>query len=310
MMVDTSPLSAQDPRELGQQNKWSKWILQGAVIGLVGTAVLVMVGGAVAVRGGQIPTAAVDFLSASSDPAPPTVGTCPPKDWLLQALGGGHWIINTTDETSWAWYMEFLDVKKKDWPAEFHATDMHQYIWWTNSSGLFYIMNHTIPATGFHLLFEADAMGIWRPNPYPVLTPAGYDPASSKVDLLKVRYLIEEPGSPFPDSCWAFRCDMPVAKNVTIEGKIVLKEYVVSFWRELVSPTSMRCTLYITDADTGETIAPWDKPYGQKPADRIAGKPKGLSYRWFERSTQSLEDALERLPCSDSGIPGDDHQFC
>ena len=37
--------------------------------------------------------------------------------------------------------MEFLDVDKKAWPAEFHATDMHQYIFFSNATGIFYIMS-------------------------------------------------------------------------------------------------------------------------------------------------------------------------
>jgi len=253
-----------------------------------------------------------DSPSPSPRPGPaPEEAKCPPKEWITQSFGHGHWIVNDTDPTSWAWYMEFLNVKKEDWPAEFHATDMHQYIFWTNSSGLFYIMNHTIPASGFHLLFEADANGQWRPNPYPVLTPAGFDPHSAKVDLKKVRYVFEEPGVPFADSCWAWRCDMPMVKNVTVNGKIVAKEFVVSFWRELVSPTSMRCTLFITDADTGESIAPWNETgYSLKPVDKIPGQPKRLSYRYFRKTVQSLEDALQRLPCKQSGIQGDDHNFC
>merc|ERR1719247_2511929 len=121
--------------------------------------------------------------------SPGPADACPSKEWIHQDFGHGHWIINSTDPDTWAWYMEFLNVDKKSWPAEFHATDMHQYVFWENSSGTFYQMNHTIPASGFHLLFEADANGQWRKNPYPVLTPAGFDPHSAKVDLKKVRYV-------------------------------------------------------------------------------------------------------------------------
>jgi hypothetical protein len=207
--------------------------------------------------------------------------------------------------------MEFLDVDKKAWPAEFHATDMHQYIFFSNATGLFYIMNHTIPATNFHLLFEADSNGKWMPNPYPVLTPAGFDPSSAKVDLKKVRYTFEEPGVPFADSCWAWRTDMPMVKNVTKDGKVVPKEFVVTFWRELTSPSAMRCTLYITEADTGMAIAPWTEPgYGLAPSASIPGSPKRLSYRYFGKAVQSFSDAQARHNCIPSGIPGDVHEFC
>lgn len=202
-------------------------------------------------------------------------------------------------------------MSRSAWPAEFHATDMHQYIFWTNDTGLFYIMNHTIPGNGFHLLFEAGSNNKWMKNPYPVLTPAGFDPNSSKVDLLKVRYAFEEPGIPFEDSCHAWRCDMPMVRNVTIDGKVVPTEYVVTFWRELTSPTEMRCTLYITEANTGKSIEPWSNPgYGQAPSTTIPGEPKRLSYRYFRRTVQSFEDSAARHACRASGIAGDEHTFC
>lgn len=316
-MADATPLSSHEPRELASQSKLSKWILQGTVVGLVASLVVVVAGAGAALSGIHVPltiqTAAPLGAATAPSAAAAAAATCPPKPWIYNSLAGGHWIINSTDPESWGWYMEFLNVNKKDWPAEFHATDMHQYIFFTNASGIFYIMNHTIPSSGFHLLFEADSNGQWRPNPYPVLTPAGFDPSSAKVDLKKVRYLFEEPGVPFADSCYAWRCDMPMVKNVTIGGKLVEKEFVVSFWRELTSPTEMRCTLYITEADTGESIAPWTEPgYGLKPADAIPGHPKRLSYRYFRKTVQSLGDALERLPCKASGLAEDNgqHEFC
>lgn len=313
-MADPSPLSLREPREVAKPSQLPKWILQGVVVGVVASMVLLVVGGALALGGIQLPVqhAARGTTAGLSASAPQAAATCPSRQWILEALSHGHWIINETDATSWAWYMEFLKVNKKEWPAEFDATDMHQYSFWTNSSGIFYIMNHTIPASGFHLLFEAGSNGKWQKNPYPVLTPAGFDPSSAKVDLKGVRYVFEEPGVPFAESCHAWRCDMPMVQNVTVDGKIVAKEFIVTFWRELVSPTSMRCTLYITEAQAGESIAPWNKPgYGLPPSEKIQGRPKRLSYRYFQQTTQSMTDALKRLPCKKTGMVDDEeHLFC
>jgi hypothetical protein len=296
-------LHVQEPQEVNKPRWCMKWVFQGFVVGLVATMVVIIYD----LGTGRFAIGPTGQASTSTTKA----STCPPKPWILETFGNGHWIINNTDPVSWAWYLEFLNVSKDAYDAEFHATDMHQYIFWTNASGMFYIMNHTIPSSGFHLLFEADANGVWRKNPYPVLTPAGFDPSSAKVDLQKVRYVIEEPGIPFADSCWSWRTDMPMVVNRTENGKVTPTEFVVSFWRELTSPTDMRCTLYIVKGDTYESIAPWSEAgYGLTPSDAIPGAPKRLSYRYFKKTTQSFADAEKRLSCEKSGIAGDHHKFC
>merc|ERR1712113_1320496 len=120
--------------------------------------------------------------------------------------GTGHWILNYTD-SSWEAYMTFLGVDKEHWPDEFNASDIHQYAMFEDT----FIMNHTIPLTHFSLLYEANLTGVWDKNPYPQVTPAGLDPKAS-VNLTKFRNEFEQPGFPHPDSCWAMRTDMPVAK--------------------------------------------------------------------------------------------------
>merc|ERR1712232_97951 len=116
------------------------------------------------------------------------------------------------------------------------------------------IMNHTIPLTNFHLLYEANLTGVWDKNPYPQVTPAGLDP-KARVNLTSFRNEFEKPGVPHPDSCWAMRTDMPVAKKNEKTGKV--DRYMVKFWRELTSPIDMRCTLHVMDAATDKPIEPW-----------------------------------------------------
>jgi len=209
---------------------------------------------------------------------------CAPLNWIKQDFGTGHWILNYTDD-SWGAYMLFLGVDRSHWPDEFHTSDIHQYAFYDKT----FIMNHTIPLSNFHLLYEAGLEGKWEHNPYPQVTPAGLDPHSA-VNLTTFRNAFESPGVPHPDSCWALRTDMPVVQNKS--G--VLKEYVVSFWRELTSPIDMRCTLHVYDATTNKTIEPW--------ASKLDSKPfPGYSYRYFRKTVQSFGDALQRLPCVATG---------
>merc|ERR1712070_155024 len=182
---------------------------------------------------------------------------------------------------------KFLGVGKDQWHNEFFASDVWQYAFYDKT----FMMNHTIPMAHFHLLYEASLSGEWEKNPYPYVTPAGFDKHAS-VNLSKFRNSFEKPGVPHADSCWALRTDMPVVSNMSGTQK----EYVVSFWRELTSPSDVRCTLYIYDAETKETIEPWKsqlqdaKPY------------PGYSYRYFRRTVQSFDDILKRLNCTPSGL--------
>lgn len=296
--------------ESGEETRGAPLERSGLNLGLEYMAVPALPHHTVSATHEQKNVVTLTVISQEMDSVQHRASSCPPRTWVSEELGSGSWIINETD-SSWSWYMEFLKINKSAWPAEFHASDIHRYSFWQNASGLFYIMNHTIPASGFHLLFEANSNGEWMKNPYPVLTPAGFDPHGAKVNLLDVRYAFEEPGIPFDDSCHAWRCDMPIVQNVSVGGKIVPTEFIVSFWRELTSPTEMRCTLYITEANTGKTLSPWNEAgYGPVPSSQIPGKPQRLSYRYFRKTVQSFEDVEKRLPCVKTGIPGDDHQFC
>eukprot|EP00440_Ansanella_granifera_P017318 gb/GFBE01018809.1/.p1 GENE.gb/GFBE01018809.1/~~gb/GFBE01018809.1/.p1 ORF type:complete len:266 (+),score=64.65 gb/GFBE01018809.1/:1-798(+) len=230
-------------------------------------------------------TAVVLTDSPKSQAYSPAERQCAPLNWIKQDFGTGHWILNYSDAT-WGAYMVFLGVDKKHWNDEFKASDIHQYAFIDD----YFIMNHTIPLTNFHLLYKASLSGKWEKNPYPQVTPAGMDPHAA-VNLSNFRNVFEEPGAPHPDSCWAMRTDMPVVQNKS--G--VLKEYIVSFWRELTSPIDMRCTLHVKDAKTGEVIEPWatqmkdSKPF------------PNYSYRYFRKTVQSFVDAAKRLPCAPTG---------
>lgn len=237
------------------------------------------------------------FLSTAEHPwAEPVIPDsnrgpeCPPLKWIKQDFGAGHWILNYTDDT-WAAYMRFLGMNKTQWPTEFHASDIHQYVFFDKT----FIMNHTIPLINFHLLFEANLSQEWEKNPYPQVTPAGLDPHAS-VNLSTFRNDFEQPGVPHVDSCWALRTDMPVLQK---QKDGTMKEFVVTFWRELTSPIDMRCTLYVYDASTNKTIEPWATEM------RDATPFPGYSYRYFRKTVQSFEDTLRRLPCAPTGArPG------
>lgn len=219
------------------------------------------------------------FLSSQIEPRA-NAPECPPLKWIKQGFNVGAFIINYTDD-SWGAYMEFLGVRKELWPTEFNASDIWQYTFFDTT----YMMNHTIPASKFHVKFEVNTTGVWEKNPYPYVTPAGFDKNAS-VDLSKVRNIFDKPGIPHPDSCWALRTDMPVVSNRT--GK--QKEYIVSFWRELTSPSDIRCTLYIYDAVTNETIEPW------KSQMKDAKPFPGYSYRYFRHTVQSFSDIEPAWP--------------
>jgi len=219
---------------------------------------------------------------------------CPPLKWIKQSMSEGAFILNYTDD-SWGAYMDFLQVDKSHWYDEFHASDIWQYAFYDNT----FIMNHTIPKTNFHLLYETSLKGDWVKNPYPCVTPAGFDPKAGHVKLSSFRNFFEKPGRPHPDSCWALRTEMPVVTNIT--GEPI--EYVVKFWREMTSPSDMRCTLTVYDASTGETIEPWaTKMKDTKPFPNYA-------YRYFRHTVQSFGDIVKRLPCRPTGVRKDTY-FC
>ena len=218
-----------------------------------------------------------------------TAVACPPHQWILETFASGFWVVDHTDQ-SWSRYLEFLQVPKAAWPAEFHATDMHQYAFADTADPHTFVMNHTIPKTGFHLLFESDITGKWVHNPYPTVTPAGFDPHTAKVNLSTWRNALDD--GPVGKSCTALRTDMPVVVKDPATGNQT--EHVVVFWRELTSPTSLTVSLYVTDTE-GHIEEPW--------------KSNGLSLRYFRRAVQSFPDAKLRLNCSDTGI-GDGTKFC
>jgi hypothetical protein len=226
----------------------------------------------------------LDSITRSSFPFPER-HECPPLKWIKQGMSSGTWILNYTDLT-WGAYMNFLGVDQAHWNDEFNASDIWQYSFYDET----FIMNHTIPMVGFHLLYEASLKGVWEKNPYPYVTPAGFDKHAA-VDLSNFRNVFEKPGIPHADSCWALRTDMPVVSNHT--GK--LKEYIVTFWRELTTPSDMRATLHIYDAKTMDIIEPW------KSQLQDASPTPGFSYRYFRRTVQSFEDVVKRWKCRPTG---------
>jgi len=236
------------------------------------------------------------FLSAQSQQAVETDAStaskpelwnhCAPLKWIKESMSTGAFILNYTDQ-SWGAYMNFLHVDKSHWDDEFHASDIWQYVFYEDT----FIMNHTIPKANFHLLYETSLKGDWVKNPYPYVTPAGFDPKAGSVKLSNFKNVFEKPGVPHRDSCWALRTEMPVVNNITGTPK----EYVVKFWREMTSPSDMRCTLTVYDAKTKETIEPWaTQMKDTKPFPNYA-------YRYFRRTVQSFEDVLKRLPCRATG---------
>jgi len=236
-----------------------------------------------------------------SEPAPPS--HCGPKEWHLGVFGSGYWILDHTDET-WKMYMEFLNVSADQYDNEFNSSDIHQYTFDLDKN--LFIMNHTIPASGFNLLFQTNMSWEWNDNPYPAPTPAGFDPDISAANFTTWRNKIDfgpdqfnHPGNVERDeehgnSCWALKTQMPQPRNETqADGTIKTVMYYNTFWRELLTPTYARYTLQISDANF-EPIEPW--------------KSNGYSTRYFRRTVQTFDDVVKRLPCHESGFEGE--QFC
>merc|ERR1712045_272211 len=95
--------------------------------------------------------------------------------------------------------MEFLNISKEALPDEFNSTDFHQYIFDLDKNMFF--MNHIIPASNFSLKFNASLSFDWEPNPYPTVTPSGFDNGSFP-ELTSWRNRIDKgPGS------WPFKAD-------------------------------------------------------------------------------------------------------
>merc|ERR1740130_1566303 len=101
------------------------------------------------------PAYAQDLFLAFGSTADVTVPakSCPPKEWVLQMYGGGSWVLDYTDK-SWDAFMEFLGLDKAAWPTEAHTTDMHQFH--MAKDGIYYLLNHTIPLSKFHLFFKTE----------------------------------------------------------------------------------------------------------------------------------------------------------
>lgn len=204
---------------------------------------------------------------------------CPPREWLLDAWGTGHWILDHTDQATWSWYMDFLEVPEASRPDEYNCSDIHQYIFTEKT----FAMNHTIPHTNFSLQFESGTEGEWVKNPYPALTPAGFDPRVAKVNLTTWRNAWDD--GPRGKSCEAsaLRTEMPVVKNITdASGRKVKAEFITVFWRELETPNFMKASLYVKHTN-GTLLEPWAS--------------KGFSYRYFRKTVQSFGDSARRLPC-------------
>jgi hypothetical protein len=235
---------------------------------------------------------------APSQPKPPA--HCGPKEWHLGVFGSGYWILDHTED-NWAAYMKFLNVSADAWDDEFNSSDIHQYIFDLEKNE--FVMNHTIPASGFSLLFNASLSNEWEENPYPAPTPAGFDPNIStnfstwrnKIDKGPGSWPYKVDGdSPDGNSCWSLKTHMPQPRNETQpDGSIKTVMYYNTFWRELVSPILARYTLMLAD-ENFEPIEPW--------------KSQGYSYRWFRRTVQTMDDVVKRLPCKESGYEGE--LFC
>lgn len=248
-----------------------------AAVAALGAAAL---GGAAAVGLGALaPSPAAAAAVATSI-------TCPSKAWVLEDFGSGHWILDHTDEETWSWYMDLLRVPESARPAEYHCSDIHQYVF----SDTTFIMNHTIPLTNFSLRFEASTLGVWEKNPYPQLTPAGFDPRVAKANTTTWRNTIDS--GPDGTSCSALRTEM----GLVLADKDDPKKFHilgVIFWREMVSATLMKASLYVADAE-GKKLEPWAS--------------KGFSYRYFRKTVQSFDDSAQRLPCLPTGYGAT--EFC
>jgi len=234
--------------------------------------------------------------------APATARTCPPKDWVLQMYQGGHWIIDYTDE-SWDAYMRFLGLQESAWPTERNTSDVHEYHF--AADGSYYVMNHTIPLSDFHLFFKTELGTVhskpeWTPTPYSMPTPAGFDPNPLKYNMTLWRNWIEEPGQPFPESCYAMRTQ----NRGTYNDSGVISELVVDFTGELTGPYEWRYSLHVWNWTTGEIIEPW------KSQMQDAKPYPGVCYRYFKKAVQGFDDAVARHPCNTMTLDGESFEFC
>jgi len=229
--------------------------------------------------------------------------SCPPKAWVLQMYGGGHWILDYTD-SSWDPYMKFLGLPESAWPTERNTQDIHEYV--MPNDGTYYVMNHTIPEAKFHLSFRtklgtAAQKPEWTQTPYFQPTPAGFDPTKQlKFNFSLWRNFIEEPGSPFDSSCYALRTQ----NRGTYNDSGALSELVVDFTGELLSPYEWRYSLHVWDWKTGETIEPW------KSQLQNAKPHPGVSYRYFKKAVQSYADADSRNSCRNMTVENQTYKFC
>lgn len=216
-------------------------------------------------------------------------------------FGSGYWILDHTED-NWAAYMNFLNVSEDAWDDEFNSTDIHQYAFDVEKN--IYVMNHTIPATNFSLLFNATLDWKFVTNPYPAPTPAGFDPSQTtsfttwrnKIDFGPGKKPADNVSHDVHDgnSCWALKTQMPQPRNETQpDGSIKTVMYYNTFWRELVSPTLAKFSLVLAD-EHFRPIEPWAS--------------QGYSYRWFRRAVQTMDDVKKRLPCKDTGLQGE--KFC
>ena len=225
---------------------------------------------------------------------------CPPKEWILQMYAGGHWVLDYTD-ASWDAYMAFLGLDPKAWPTERHTTDIHEYYMAED----YYVMNHTIPLSNFHLFFKtslgtAAEKPLWTPTPYMAPTPSGFNPHPLKLNMTLWRNYIEDPGRPFPESCYALRTQ---TRGVYNESGVT-SEVVVDFTGELTSPYEWRYSLHVWNWTTGETLEPW------KSQLKSAKPYPGVSYRYFKKAIQSFTDANRRNMCQNMTLDGRAYEFC
>lgn len=241
------------------------------------------------------------FLASSSD-APAQHSRCMPKEWVLQMYNRGHWILDYTD-SSWDAYMEFLGLDKSLWPTERNTSDIHEYVF--AMDGSYYVMNHTIPLSDFHLQFKT-AIGTvhkkpeWTQTPYMMPTPGGFDPQPLTLNMTLWRNFWEEDGKPFRESCHALRTQTRGVYN----DSGVISEVVVDFTGELTSPYEWRYSLHVWNWTTGEVLEPW------KSQLRDAKPHPNVCYRYFKKATQSFGDALAKNPCAKLDVDGRTYEFC
>ena len=131
-------------------------------------------------------------------------------------------------------------------------------------------------------------------------TPAGFDPQPLTLNITLWRNFLEEPGEPFPESCHALRTQTRGIYN----DSGAVSEVVVDFTGELTSPYEWRYSLHVWNWTTGETLEPW------KSQLKDAKPYPDVSYRYFEKATQSYGDATARNPCRQLLVDGENYDFC